>query len=218
MDNALTGAIISGAASIVAALISKADHGKSSDAGVHSPGTKASFQLWITACSVIGTWSLASPAGIHTVLAHYNFALVSLAVMALAWFRPIRPMIAASAMLGLFAVNWVGWRMAHSVTAPGLQAKRTHLQMYLLLAFASTLLVLVLSMWRSKAAEAQPVLSARPPAPAITGTHGIATELERLAQLHRSGVLSDDEFSRGKEVILGHPRRVVARRSVQMAS
>jgi hypothetical protein len=209
MDDALAGAMISAAASIVAALISRTDNGRSSDASLDSARTRASIQLWIAACPAIGIWSLASPA-IQTVMAHYNFSLIPVAMMALVWFRPIQPMIAASVTLGLFAVNWVGWRMAHAGTGTGIQANHTHLQIYLLLACASAALIFFLSGWRSKIAKARPVLSARPP--------GIVTQLERLAQLHESRALSDDEFSQGKEVILGRPRRIVAHRNAQLAS
>jgi hypothetical protein len=206
MDDALAGAMISATASIVAALISKTGN----EAYAHSSRTKASIQFWIATCPVIGIWSLASPAGIHTVLAHYNFALIPLAMMALVWFRPIQPMIAASVTLGLFAVNWVGWRIAHAGTGTGFQSNHRYLDIYLSLACASAVLVFLLSQWRSKAAKARPVLPMPPSAPPIAGARGsICTELERLAQLHKSGDLSDAEFSRGKEAILGRPRRIV---------
>ena len=110
MDDALVGAVISAAASIVAAIISKTDNRKSS---VQAPRTNGSLQAWVTGCSIVGGWSLASPSGIHSVLAHYNFLLIPLAMLALVWFRPIKPMIAASVTLGLFAANWVEIGRAH---------------------------------------------------------------------------------------------------------
>jgi hypothetical protein len=138
-------------------------------------------------------------------------------VMALVWFRPMQPSIAASVTLGLFAVNWIGWRIAHG--GKGFRANYTHLLIFLSLACASAVLVFLLSLWRSKAARAAAVVPASTSATPITGTHGsLAAELERLAQLYKSGVLSDDEFSRGKEVILMYRRRrVVAHRSAQLA-
>jgi hypothetical protein len=186
MDDALVGALISAAASVVAAMIST-QSGNSRHAVAHAPRTKAAIQPWITGCSVVGVWSLASPSGIHTVLAHYNFVLIPVAMMALAWFRPIKPMIAASATLGLFAVNWVGWRMAHQ--GNGYQPNHTHLQIYLLLACGSALAVFLLSLSRFKGSKG-----------------GISTELEKLARLHQTGHLSDHEFARGKDLILGRRR------------
>jgi Short C-terminal domain len=216
MDSELTGALISAAASIVVALISKTDSGKSTDACAHSPRITASIQPWIATCAVLGAWFLASPRTIQPALAFLNFLSIPLAAMALAWFRPIQPLIAASVTLGLFAVNWIGWRIAHAGT--GFRANYTHLLMFLSLACASAALVFLLSRWRCKAAKARPILRAAPPARSIAGMPGsIAGELERLAELYRSGVLSDDEFSRGKEVILGRPRRIVAHRNAQLA-
>jgi hypothetical protein len=218
MDNELTGAIISAAASVVVAIISKTDHGKSSDACVHSPRLTASVPPWIATCAVLGIWFLVSPGMIQPALAHRNFLLIPLAATALVWFRPIQPLLAASVTLGLFAVNWIGWRIAHAGTETRFHANYTHLLLFLFLACASAALVFLLSLWRCKAAKAQPLLPLPTPVPPIIGARGsIAAELESLAQLYRSGVLSDDEFSRGKEVILGHPRRIAAHRSAQLA-
>jgi hypothetical protein len=217
MDNELLGALISAAASIVVALISKTDSGKSSDACAGSPRRTASIQPWITTCSVLGVWLLASPRTIHPALAFLDFLSIPLAVVALLWFRPVQPLIAASVTLGLFAVNWIGWRIAHAGTA--FRANNRHLLIFLLLACASAAIVFLLSLWRCNARNAQPILPTAPPARPIAGISGtIASELEILAQLYRSGVLSDDEFSRGKELILRHPRRVVAHRNAQLAS
>jgi len=129
----------------------------------------------VTTCSVIATWFLTSPSMIHPVLAHNNFLLTPLVAMTLVWFRPVQPMIAASVTLGLFAVNWTGWRIAHDVMHTGSGAKWSHLQAFLSLACASAVVVFLLSQWRCK--------PARRPA-------------ERSVSFERSGVLSDDEFSR----------------------
>ena len=206
MDDALVGATISAAASIMAALISKPN--------VPSPRTRSFLHPWISTCSVVGIWFLASPATIHIALVHYNFALIPLTMMSLVWLCPLPPMIAASVTLGLFAVNWAGWRIALAGT--GFEASHTQLLIYLLLACASAALVSSLSRWRSKSAKASPAIP--PLDPPVMGTCGICTELERLSRLHESGALSNDEFSRGKQVILGHPRRAAAHRSAQLAS
>ncbi len=49
---------------------------------------------------------------------------------------------------------------------------------------------------------AQPVYAAPPPAPAAAADD-VGAQLEKLAQLHTSGVLTDEEFAAGKAKILG---------------
>jgi hypothetical protein len=49
----------------------------------------------------------------------------------------------------------------------------------------------------------QPVYAAPPPAPAAPAADDVTSQLEKLAQLHTSGVLSDEEFAAGKAKILG---------------
>ncbi len=53
--------------------------------------------------------------------------------------------------------------------------------------------------------EQQPVYAAPPPppAPAAPAADDVPAQLEKLAQLHTSGVLSDEEFAAGKAKILG---------------
>ena len=52
---------------------------------------------------------------------------------------------------------------------------------------------------------AQPVYAAPPPAPAppAPAADDVGAQLEKLAQLHTSGVLTDEEFAAGKAKILG---------------
>jgi hypothetical protein len=51
--------------------------------------------------------------------------------------------------------------------------------------------------------QQQPVYAAPPPAPAAPAADSVTEQLEKLAQLHTSGVLSDEEFAAGKAKILG---------------
>jgi Short C-terminal domain len=50
---------------------------------------------------------------------------------------------------------------------------------------------------------AQPVYAAPPPAPAAPAGDDMPAQLEKLAQLHTNGVLSDDEFAAAKAKVLG---------------
>jgi Short C-terminal domain len=51
--------------------------------------------------------------------------------------------------------------------------------------------------------EPQPQYAPPPPAPAPAAAPDTTAELERMAKLHDSGVLSDEEFSAAKAKILG---------------
>jgi predicted RND superfamily exporter protein len=199
MDDELLGAIISAAASIVVALISRTDNAKSSNACAYSPRAKASTLSWIATCAVLGVWLFASHKMIQPAFGTLNFLLILLVVIALVWFRPIQALTAASVTLALFAVNWAGWRMAHAGTR--VRHDHTHLPLFLLLACGTAFAVFLVSRWRCKTEKAQPVV--QPSGLTTTGTHGsIAAELERFVQMYRAGVLSEEEFARAKGAIL----------------
>lgn len=50
---------------------------------------------------------------------------------------------------------------------------------------------------------AQPVYAAPAPAPAAPAEDDVPAQLNKLAELHTSGVLSDDEFAKAKAKVLG---------------
>ena len=118
MDNEVIGAIISAAASVVVAVVSKTQPEKSVETGSDSSPLRSSIRPWIATGGVLTAWFLASPGLIHNDLAWQNFILIPLVVIALALLRPIKPLMAISITLAFFATNWIAgpWsnRLAHS--------------------------------------------------------------------------------------------------------
>ena len=60
----------------------------------------------------------------------------------------------------------------------------------------------------SERASAEPTPAAAPPPPAPSADNATG-ELERLASMHASGALSDDEFAAAKQQVLGAERAAI---------
>src|SRR5579872_5425746 len=118
MDNEVIGAMISAAASVVVAVISKTQPEKPGENSSDSYSLRSSIRPWIATGGVLAAWFLASPGLIHNQLAWQNFVLIPLVVIGLALLRPIKPLTAISITLAFFAINWLAgpWsnRLAHS--------------------------------------------------------------------------------------------------------
>jgi hypothetical protein len=223
MDNEVIGAIISAAASVVVAVISKAQPEKSVETGSDSSHVKSSIRPWIATGGVLTAWFLASPGLIHNEFAWQNFILIPLVVIGLALLRPIKPLMATSITLAFFATNWIAgpWsnRLAHSGMGVKFPTADNHyLHFVLFLASVSAGLAFLLSLWRNKnGSPAGPRSIDLPPSAMSNG--GLVNELERLAHLYNSGDLTVDEFSRAKTALLGRggPQRISSRSQTELA-
>ncbi len=56
---------------------------------------------------------------------------------------------------------------------------------------------------QQQAAQAQQAQQAQAPAAAAAPTNDVSAELKKLADLHTSGVLTDQEFAESKKKLLG---------------
>jgi hypothetical protein len=219
MNGEVIGAIISAAASIVVAIIGRIGNEKSAGTGEHSSRSGLVVRPWMMTIAVLSLWFLAA-AFIWPQFAGHNFLLIPPAMVALVLVRPIPPFGAALVTVSLFGCNVIAVlasnRFAHKMDP---QPVIHSLPTFLLFACGWALLAYLLSVWRSKVTITRAVQAPRPVLAAPKRANSIATDLQKLAQLYRSGNLSTGEFSCAKATILRRARRhrVVARRRTELA-
>jgi len=208
MDDEIMGALISAAASVVVALVGKNGTPEHNDFRSYPPLTKSSMP-WIATCAVLGVWIFVLPAMMNGP-AGLNFLVIPVVVLVLARNCPIKPLLAASVTLGLFALNWIGGRSG-SVVHVGRRSRpdHTYLLFILVVACVSAIVVYRVSLKRWNMGNTQ-AYTPIPPQPEqftreVPVYHGgVAAELERLAQLYRAGNLSAEDFAQAKALVLHH--------------
>jgi hypothetical protein len=152
-------------------------------------------------------WFALSPALVNHDFAGTNFFLIPLAAILLALMVPTLPLKAASISLALFAANFFLGPLSNRIGGSEYDPWESSKQFTLLLigfgsaGVASYICYLRLKFRKRSVLAATPVQ--RVTLPPARSQSGLARELERLAKLHATHGLSDDEFQREKEKLLG---------------
>lgn len=213
-------ALITAVSAVVVALISRTP--TKTVTGVYVPRLRGSSHgKWVAAMAVLASWLVISPIAIHHDFPTINvFALLALtAVVAAIW--PINGWEAAAWVFSLHALNSVGKPIALIVTGyhqnPFSGYPLSGVLLLTTLALANALGVALLSQWRLRTGLKSPSPASAGPtrdSTVITTTSGpsdsipqntpdLSVQLERLTRLHESGGLSEVEFVKAKERILG---------------
>jgi hypothetical protein len=225
MSDAVLGALISAGASILIAILNKKI---SSPEGTRPPVKRPTVRggrqtpipsetyvevqrpspkAWYVTFGLLSVWMALTPALIHHDLAGTNFLLIPVVAVILALVVPIAPLKAAWLCFAMFAVNFV----------VGPLSNRAHGSMYDTSFLGSgpqgeakRLLTFILSLATGTAAAAWLIcflrLKYRRQGAVKNSNHphaSLSSELEKLAQLRTSGVLSEAEFLQAKAKLLG---------------
>jgi hypothetical protein len=141
---------------------------------------------------------------VHHDFAGSNFLFIPIMVIPLALIVPLRPLKAAWMSLALFAANFILGPMSNRIHGSrydtsfigGTPGGGQKLAFLLSLAGATAAVTAAICFLRLKFRKQSVVGSTAPV------SSGLASELERLAQLRTSGALSEDEFQRAKDKLL----------------
>lgn len=198
MDSTIIASLISAAASIVVALISRGNTPGRAPGRTAIP--KRNQRIWIATVCILVAWMSFAALFLHWDLAGTTSTL---AVPLVTWFLaaafPIQPGRAAAVPLFLFPFAFLAepigkWRRGISFEN---HFEPVAVAALVGIALATALIAWLIARWRIGSACAAD--DGEPP-PAISGP--LAKGLAELAELHRAGVLSDDEFTRAKNKLL----------------
>lgn len=210
-------ALISAAASVVVALVAKGRSPEGAEGTHHrssaEPGAHRNRTVWLVVMCAFVAWLLFSALFVHWDVAAMSGFAIPPVVWGLSLARPIRPLNAAAAALFLlpfaYAAEPLGkWRRGIGIEN---HLEAAVLLSYLAVASGTASVAWLLTRWRLKHLSlAQSALSGAPDAnvPPTTDRLSPSTELAKslaeIADLHRAGILSDDEFTQAKRRLLNN--------------
>lgn len=207
-DDSVIAALITAVSSIVVALISRTPKERSGGRRSHVRHVDVSKRPWMVTGVFLAVWLMASPGLVHHDLADSNFLLLPVVALVLALASPIRPLVAVSMTFAAFAFNSVAgpWsnRLAHSKYDDTLPTSNpSELKFILALTFGTAILVYVFTTLRRR--QLQPA-TIELPGPAGRNGHNLVADLNQLGELHKTGLLSSDEFLQAKTTLLEQAR------------
>ena len=220
MSDTISAALASAVASILAAVLSRgvetrtrSGHRLSSSAGPLTPVISGA-RWWYIAFVIFLIWFALSPALVNHDFAGTNFFLIPLAAILLALMVPTLPLKAASISLALFAANFFLGPLSNRIGGSEYDPWESSQQFTLLLiGFGSAGVASCICYLRLKfrkrvtqpVAPATPAVASEPHVPLLPpqSATSLARDIEKIARLHASHTLTDDEFQRAKEKLLG---------------
>ncbi|WP_347331721.1 SHOCT domain-containing protein [Marinimicrobium locisalis] len=199
MDSTIIAALISAAASIVAAIIGNA---RSSGAEKGHPNLlipRRNQRMWIIAVSVLLGWLIFAALFLHWDLAGMSVLAIPVVMWTFAAAFPIRPSIAVAAVLFLFPLAFTAepigkWRRGMSFDN---HFDAGVVGTFVGIAFGTALITWIIAWWRSKSLPRETRDEQLAP---NSGT--LAKDLSELSALHKAGALTEEEFVRAKEKLL----------------
>jgi hypothetical protein len=197
----IVAAAISALASIIVAWIGRSRITKLSTAESSSGGQESRKQprLWVASVLVIFSWIIVASflTKDPELLVINALVLVPIIAVALAYFTLPPPLLAASAVFAIHAVNATVMSFSD---VPGYMIAGVTDVLILLGIFAlNALLAAGAARWSAKRRHRDSIETS--PAEAGTNTQ-LASELARLAELHAKGSLSNEEFHAAKKKLL----------------
>ena len=223
MSDTISGALISAAGSILVAILSRGveTRTRSGQGPLSFVSSWASgARWWYVASAILLVWFALSPALVHHDFAGTNFFVIPLATIVLALLVPTLPLMGASITLGLFAANFLLGPLSNRIGGSQFDTQviydpreRSKQFTVLLIGFGAAAVASLICYLRLRlrgrvtqpAAPAIPAVASEPHVPLLPpqSAPSLARDIEKIARLHASHTLTDDEFQRAKEKLLG---------------
>lgn len=203
MDSTIVASLIAATASIVVAMLNR-DRAPAGGTGRVAPAPaytipKRNLRIWTIAVGILIAWMVFAALFLHWDLAGSSFLAIPLVIWILSAAAPIKPSSAAATALFLFpfafAAEPVGkWRRGMHFES---HFEFSVVATYIGLAFGTALIAWLIAAWRGRANR-----TVSHDEQVLPGSSALARGLAELAELHRAGVLSDEEFARAKGKLL----------------
>ena len=203
MDSTIVASLIAAAASIIVALLGKGSSPAS------APGRRGSTpshaiprrnrRIWTITVCILVTWMVFAALFLHWDLAGMSVLAIPPVMWILSAAFPIQPSSAAAAALFLFP-------FAFSAEPIGKWRRGIHFDnhfdpsvvgAFVGIAFGTALIAWLITRWRARSYWTTNHDEQPPPSSST-----LAKGLSELSELHRAGVLSDEEFTRAKNKLL----------------
>ncbi|MHA7820479.1 MAG: SHOCT domain-containing protein [Erythrobacter sp.] len=199
MDSAILGALISAAASMLAAYIGRP---RASGPTRRLPERlgRRNANAWLVAYVLSIGLIVYAAIGVHSDLAGTMGFAFPLVLVACAAFFPIRPAYAVAASLAVLPFMFLAEPFSHWVRGNRVRDPFSDTDFAVLfLGVSATAVVLVglITAWRWRN-----LAEAHHRAEEVAQEEGLPGQLSALARLHRSGALSDEEYARAKDKLL----------------
>jgi flagellar biosynthesis protein FliP len=107
MTDAIAAALISAAASIGVAFVSRQTAQRRDSRARTLPGTRFPTRTWTISSLILAVWLLVSPGAIHHDFSGTNYFVIPVVLLLLALLSPIRPLTALWVSLAVFSANFV---------------------------------------------------------------------------------------------------------------
>ena len=199
MDSTIIAALVSAGASIVVAFISKTSSHSAATGPRNPPIPKRNQRVWIIGVSLLLACTIFAALFLHWDLAGSSAIVITVVIWVLAAGFPIRPAMAAAAVLLLFpfafAAEPIGkWRRGLMFDN---HFEADVLGAYVGFAFGVALITWLIAWWRSKS-----LIKTATDTPSTLTFGSLPKDLSELAELYRTGALTENEFVRAKEKLL----------------
>ena len=210
MDSSIVAALISASSSIILAVISRAhDRQYARQHPDSSPRYRVVTQhraLWCTVIGLLVTGVVSAAFTLHHDLAAGSMLVVPLVLWILSTAAPIRPAYAAAIALLICPLAFAAEPLAKWHRGSLFDNHFESAALVFLVGYAFTVAMITwgINRWRVRrpiaAGDDQSPLVA--PHPVMQGTHTLTKGLAELADLHRDGILTDEEFGRSKDKLI----------------
>lgn len=210
MEN-IVAALISAVASVFVALLNKG----TLPSGYTHAGPTAFYaiparnrKVWRRVVSILLAAMIFAMLFMHWDLAGMSILAIPLATWILSAAYPIRPLSAATVALFLCPVAFAAEPVAKLRHGVRIDNHLEYTWVYVIVAFATALIAWLMTTWRARAywtvrhEDQPPPVALATPEKRTELSSALAKGLAELAQLHREGVISDEEFTRAKSKLL----------------
>jgi len=205
MESSIIAALITAIASIVVALIGKSAPGSKKQIHEALSFRYGGSKTWVVVIVALVLWILVSVVFISERLGVLNWFLIAIVTLLLSVVAPIRPMYAAAVVLILYSENFF-MHDVHILLGGRYYRSPDYLAVLegaLAAGFAVALVVGLLCRWRGRIAHAAGVSVSEPEQDSPQISVLLGDELSKLARLHEAGALTDEEFQKAKNRVLG---------------
>ena len=205
MNSSIIAALITAVASIIVALIGRSAPISGAKATPHLSFRYGGGKTWIAVTFPLVVWIFIGVVLMHERFGPLNWVIIAIVTLMLAVVAPIKPTYAAAIVLMLFSENFFMADVHRMLAGRRLAEAPDYfvvLEGALGAGFAVALVAALICRWRGRTQQISDVAVTEEKQENAPARVFVGEELSKLANLHASGALSDEEFQKAKTKVL----------------